>query len=144
MCLCNAGGRMGAPGRWCPVVEAWPALVHPQLNASSAEHLLVTCCSHSEAGKSRTHFFLLPFPSPKQFLHSTSIICKPCCKRPAFIFPFIYFFGKEKNKKVDDSVRLKSCVIQQMNFLFCLLSFLIYGVQLNIIEAGSWFAVWAI
>lgn len=40
--------------------------------------------------------------------------------------------------------RLKCCAIQQMNLLFRLLSLLSYGFQLNIIEAGSWFAVWAI
>lgn len=56
----------------------------------------------------------------------------------------LYFFFLKEEKKVDDSLRLKSCAIQQMNFLFCFLSLLIYGIQLNIIEAGSWFAVWAI
>lgn len=40
--------------------------------------------------------------------------------------------------------RLKCCAIQQMNLLFCFLSLLSYGFQLNIMEAGSWFAVWAI
>lgn len=82
-------------------------------------------------------FLLLSLP--KQLLHSTSSICKPCCKSLAFRF---FFFKGEK--KVDDSLRLKSCAIQQMNFLFCFLSLLIYRIQLNIIEAGSWFAVWAI
>lgn len=42
------------------------------------------------------------------------------------------------------SPRLKCCAIQQMNLLFRFLSLLSYGFQLNIIEAGSWFAVWAI
>lgn len=42
------------------------------------------------------------------------------------------------------SPRLKCCAIQQMNLLFSFLSLLSYGFQLNIIEAGSWFAVWAI
>lgn len=40
--------------------------------------------------------------------------------------------------------RLKCCAIQQMNLLFRFLSLLSYGFQLNIMEAGSWFAVWAI
>lgn len=45
---------------------------------------------------------------------------------------------------LEASCRLKCCAIQQMNLLFGFLSLLSYGFQLNIIEAGSWFAVWAI
>lgn len=45
---------------------------------------------------------------------------------------------------LEASPRLKCCAIQQMNLLFRFLSLLSYGFQLNIIEAGSWFAVWAI
>lgn len=82
------------------------------------------------------------FSLPEQSLQSPSIICKSGCKSSACIsFLFLFFF---KRKKVDESLILKNCAIQQTNFLFCLLSLLIYRIQLNIIEAGSWFAVWAI
>lgn len=143
MCLCQRwSNRLGAPGRRrpvsCPLRLGLHYWAHPQLKASNAEQLAI-CCSQS-GGEIPHSFPSLSFPSPKQFLCSTSIICKPCCKIPAFIFPFVF----KGEKKVDDSLGLKSCVIQQMNFLFCFLSLLIYGVQLNIIEAGSWFAVWAI
>lgn len=62
-------------------------------------------------------------------------------QKPGF---YISFFFLLRRKKVDDSLRLKSCAIQQTNFLFRFFSLLVYGIQLNIIEAGSWFAVWAI
>lgn len=70
-----------------------------------------------------------PHIPPDQLLISSSTVTQ----KPSSHFWFL-----------EVSPRLKCCAIQQMNLLFSFLSLLSYGFQLNIIEAGSWFAVWAI
>lgn len=82
------------------------------------------------------------FPSPSP--NNPSALPALFANRVAKLALYFLFFFFWKKKKVDESRRLKNCAIQQTNFLFCLLSVLIYRTQLNIIEAGSWFAVWAI
>lgn len=85
--------RCGAPGSSPGSSLHFPA--RPQLSASSAEQEVG--CWPSGGNTSLTSFSLLSLP--KQFLHSTSIICKPCCKSLAFIFPsFSFFCLKEKYK----------------------------------------------
>lgn len=118
-----------------PVSSPWwlkPALSRHNLRCIQCRTIGVDRCCH--LGK-----YLSPFP-PQTTPPFHQHYLQTMLQKPGF---YISFFLKEE-KKVDDSLRLKSCAIQQMNFLFCFLSLLIYGIQLNIIEAGSWFAVWAI
>ena len=67
-----------------------------------------------------------PHIPPDQLLISSSTVTQ----KPSSHFWFL-----------EVSPRLKCCAIQQMNLLFSFLSLLSYGFQLNIIEAGSWFAI---
>lgn len=83
----------------------------------------------------------LSFPSPNNSSIPPALFANHVANTR--LLYFLSFFVKEE-KKVDDSLGLKSCAIQQINFLFCFFSLLICEIQLNIIEAGSWFAVWAI
>lgn len=119
--------------------QACTITAHPQLNASSAEQQEVTCCSWLDGEIPHSFPSLSPFPPQTMPFHQHYL--QTMLQKPGFYISFFFFKGE---KKVDDSLRLKSCAIQQMNFLFGFLSLLIYGIQLNIIEAGSWFAVWAI
>lgn len=120
--------------------QACTIMAHPQLNASSAEQE-VTCCSWLDGEIPHSFPSLSPFPpQTTPPFHQRNL--QTMLQKPGFYISFFFFFKGEKI--VDDSLRLKTCAIQQMNLLFCFLSLLIYGIQLNIIEAGSWFAVWAI
>lgn len=118
---------MKAPGRLKPALS-----LHSLSECDSAEQREMDYCCLT--------LFLSPSPNNPSVLPALFAIR---VAKAHLVFPFLSFFFLKK-KKVDESRRLKNCAIQQTNFLFCLLSLLIYRTQLNIIEAGSWFAVWAI
>lgn len=123
-----------APGRLKHALS-----LHSLSECDSAEQReMGYCCRY--LGKYRT-LFLSPSPNNPSVLPALFAIR---VAKAHLVFPFLSFFFFLKKKKVDESRRLKNCAIQQTGFLFCVLSLLIYRTQLNIIEAGSWFAVWAI
>lgn len=137
MCLCGAEVQPEAWGFQWRLHEGSGLHAHctASVNAASAEQEMNYC-----SGQSGKYLTPLPSPSPNNPFGLPAWSANQVAKAP-LVFPFFFFL---KKKKVDESLILKNCAIQQTNFLFCLLSLLIYRTQLNIIEAGSWFAVWAI
>lgn len=137
--LCGAEGQPEAWGLQWRLHEGSGLHSHciASVNAASAEQHETNYRS-SQWGK-----YLTPAPSPSPTIPPVSQhYLQTRLQKPGLYFLSFFFFFKKK--KVDESLILKNCAIQQTNFLFCLLSLLIYRTQLNIIEAGSWFAVWAI
>lgn len=137
--LCGAEGQPEAWGLQWRLHEGSGLHSHciASVNAASAEQHEMNYCS-SQLGKSLTP---APSPSPNNPSSLPALFANQVAKARLYFLSFFFFF---KKKKVDEPLILKNCAIQQTNFLFCLLSLLIYRTQLNIIEAGSWFAVWAI
>lgn len=82
----------------------------------------------------------LAVPSPS---NCTPPALFAACVAKAWLSYFLFFFFLRR-KQVDGSLRSKSCAIQQMSLLFRFVALLTCAAQLNIIDAGSWFAVWAI
>ena len=117
----GAGVRLGRPprgGRPRP---------HPGLSASSADRRPRAALVGWEI---LTRLLLSLLSLPKQLLHSTSSIANHAAA--ARLFYFLFWSG------------LKRGAAQQAGLLPGLLSLRRHGAQLNIMEAGSWFAVWAI